>query len=60
MRAIIPVIAIFAAFSVSVLWIGTMHRDRCMKAGNVGCSIVPWSGHPVVKKETYNIWGSGQ
>lgn len=26
------------------LWIGTTHRDRCMRAGNVGCTILPWSG----------------
>ena len=60
MRAIVGVIAILAAFKVGVLWIGTMHRDRCMRAGNVGCSIIPWSGHPAPKKASSansSIWG---
>ena len=28
------------------LYVGSSHRDRCLKAGNVGCSMLPWSGHP--------------
>jgi hypothetical protein len=63
MRATIGVIAILAAFTVSVLWIGTTHRDRCMRAGNVGCSVVPWSGHPAAKNKQpsiHDLWGSGQ
>jgi hypothetical protein len=61
----VAVIAILAAFMVSVLWIGTTHRDRCMKAGNVACSIVPWSGHPApAKKATKppisSFWGDSQ
>ena len=31
-------------FTLGVLYIGTGHRDRCMKAGNVRCSVLPWSG----------------
>jgi hypothetical protein len=59
MRATIGVIAILAAFTVSMLWIGTTHRGRCRRAGNLGCSIVPWSGHPAAKNKQpiSSIWG---
>lgn len=59
MRAFLALIAILAASAVSVLWIGTTHRDRCMRAGDVGCTIVPWSGHalPKPKPATKSIWG---
>ena len=62
MRATIAVIAILAAFTVSVLWVGTTHRDRCLKAGNVGCTIVPWSGKPAPPKKptVSSIWGSSR
>ena len=49
MRATAAVIATLAALALGTLWIGTTHRDRCMKTGEVACSIVPWSGHPAPK-----------
>jgi len=33
-------------FALGFLYIGTTHRDRCIKAGNAGCTLLPWSGHP--------------
>jgi hypothetical protein len=60
----VAVFAIVAALAVAVLWIGTTHRDRCMRAGNVGCTIVPWSGHPAPAKQTRppisSLWGGSR
>jgi hypothetical protein len=42
----VAVIAILAAIAMSALWIGTTHRDSCIRAGYDGCSFLPWSGHP--------------
>lgn len=44
-RALI-VVSIMSALMVAFLAVGSAHRDRCLKAGNVGCTILPWSGHP--------------
>jgi hypothetical protein len=38
------ILAIAAIFALGFLWIGSAHRDRCMRAGNVGCTMLPWSG----------------
>jgi hypothetical protein len=42
---ILATIAVTGAIAVGLLAIATAHRDRCIKAGNVGCTILPWSGH---------------
>jgi hypothetical protein len=31
-------------FALGFLYIGSTHRDRCIRDGNVGCSLLPWSG----------------
>lgn len=43
---VVTVLGLVAIFSLGFLWIGSTHRDRCLKAGNVGCSMLPWSGKP--------------
>ena len=43
---IIALTALAVVFALGFLYIGTTHRDRRIKAGNVGCTILPWSGHP--------------
>jgi hypothetical protein len=30
---------------LSLLAICTMHRDACIKANEIGCTMLPWSGH---------------
>lgn len=53
MRTITAIGAIIAIFLLGALYIGTTHRDRCIKASEVGCTILPWSGH------TPSGWGNG-
>lgn len=36
---------IVVIFVLGFLYIGSAHRDRCIKDGNTGCSILPWSGY---------------
>jgi hypothetical protein len=36
--------AIIVVFALGFLYIGTTHRDRCMRASENGCTILPWSG----------------
>ena len=44
--ALATLVVIFAlGFPLGFLYIGSAHRDRCIKDGNVGCSMLPWSGH---------------
>ena len=43
MRRLIA-LAIVLTFALGFLYIGTMHRDRCLKAGGSSCTILPWSG----------------
>jgi hypothetical protein len=40
----VSVAALVVVFALGFLYIGTTHRDRCIKDGNAGCSILPWSG----------------
>jgi hypothetical protein len=42
----VALVAVVVIFALGFLAIGTAHRDRCLNAGNVGCSLLPWSGHP--------------
>lgn len=49
--------AVLLIWSLGFLYIGTTHRDRCMKAGNVGCTILPWSGHPSRGETAIPGWG---
>lgn len=41
----IAIAAIVVIATLGFLYIGATHRDRCIKAGNTGCTILPWSGH---------------
>lgn len=46
MRAWVAILAsAMLLFALGFLYVGTTHRDRCLKAGNAGCTILPWSGH---------------
>ena len=45
----IGVAAVVIATVAVLLFIGTTHRDNCIKAGDVKCSIAPWSGQPKPK-----------
>jgi len=40
-------LAVVAVVALGLLAIGSAHRDRCLRAGNAGCSLIPWSGHAV-------------
>lgn len=51
----IAVATLILVAMIAFLWIGTTHRDRCLRAGNVGCTILPWSGQAA----TSSGWGSG-
>lgn len=32
--------------TVAILWLaGETHRAGCQRAGQTGCSVLPWSGH---------------
>ena len=41
----IGVAGIVTVAVLGLLLIGTLHRDNCIKAKEVGCTLVPWSGH---------------
>lgn len=43
-KIILTILVVVSA--LTFLYIGSTHRDRCIKAQNVGCTILPWSGHP--------------
>lgn len=49
--ALILAVAILGA---TFLYVGEKHRALCIRDGYVGCSMLPWSGHPS------NGWGFGQ
>ena len=48
---------LIAATVISFLYIGTTHRDRCLKDGNTGCTILPWSGS--AQQASGYVLGSG-
>jgi hypothetical protein len=41
--AIILAVAILGA---TFIYVGEKHRALCIRDGYVGCSMLPWSGHP--------------
>jgi mannose/fructose/N-acetylgalactosamine-specific phosphotransferase system component IIC len=40
--------------ALGFLAIGSAHRDRCIRASEIGCTLLPWSGHEP------SGWGFGQ
>jgi hypothetical protein len=48
--ALILAVAILGA---SFLYVGEKHRALCLQDGYVGCSMLPWSGHP----SSSGTWG---
>ena len=43
--------------ALGFLYIGTTHRDRCMKAGFGHCTILPWSGSGSLSTAAANSYG---
>lgn len=58
-RFLLSTIAVLLIAGVAVLYIGTTHRDNCIKARNVACSIVPWSGHAKTPASVQRGWSIG-
>jgi hypothetical protein len=49
----VSVATLVVIFALGFLAIGSAHRDRCIHDGNVGCSMLPWSG------SSNGGWGTG-
>jgi hypothetical protein len=43
-RAWLAIAALVIIFLLGFLYIGVTHRDRCLRYGGTGCTILPWSG----------------
>jgi hypothetical protein len=55
----IALAALVVLFALGFFYIGSTHRDRCLKAGNDGCTILPWSGTPDYSTAGWGGWGGG-
>ena len=63
MRRLIA-LGMILAFALGFLYIGTAHRDRCLRAAQMtSCSMLPWSGRYVDRSADRaagygtSIWG---
>jgi hypothetical protein len=45
MRQAAIIAGLITVLALGFLWVGSTHRDRCIHAGETGCTILPWSGH---------------
>jgi len=45
MTRIAIIAAVCIALVIAFLAVGSAHRDRCQRAGEIGCTLLPWSGH---------------
>jgi hypothetical protein len=57
MRWVVVILGIVAIWSLGLLWIGTTHRDRCLRYGGSGCSLLPWSGSDMQPTSTTSSGG---